>query len=68
MRCKYWKVCPEYQEDSVMCNKENGSWEFGKKCNTYTNLHNRACDRIDLIRAIVGIALLFYTMAFLGFR
>ena len=40
MKCKYYKICKEYNKESALC-KEGGTWSYGKKANCWLEFYKK---------------------------
>ena len=41
MKCKYYKVCKEYNPASPLCNSNAGNWNYDSKANCWVELNNK---------------------------
>ena len=39
-KCKYHKMCKEYQKESPLCTSDKGSWSYGKKARCWLKFYN----------------------------
>jgi hypothetical protein len=42
MKCEFWKVCPKYDPESCVCNKDGGSYyNTTRKCGKWRELKEK---------------------------
>jgi hypothetical protein len=40
-KCKFRKICRDYNKDSTLCNEDGGTWSYGRKANCWIKFYKR---------------------------